>query len=1022
MKPFLKIAALLIATLLTTGRAGAQIPVDCPAPVNITTQPQHRTLASGATLTVTVGATGTPALSYQWLRGGVTISGATNQTYTKPGVTPADSGTYQVVVSNCAGPQTSAPAYVGVASPSYTLIGLTNHFWKYDQSAADLGTAWREAAYNDALWPSRRGVFARENNAVITPLTNTELSLTNALGQPVETFYFRTHFTLTNEPGSFCLVASNLIDDGAVVYLNGAEVCRINMPAGNITADAVREEGQTVALTVGVSGIGARYQWYKNGSTIPGATQSSFTIASTTTNDTGIYYAVATNAINRVNSALASLTVFPDSNGPTLVDADGTLGPNKVFVTFSEPILAANAPNLANYKITNTLGGILAISSAVFTNGTNVLLTTTPGRAPTANYILIVNGIHDASPHSNLITANSMIPIAQFTTLIAFTANWRHFYDLFGPPYAPLGAVGAWKLLNYNDDDPDGWYGGAGAFVFDGTGNLEIGVPVQTALAFPVPSYYFRGKFNYPGTQVGSKLYLRHLVDAGAVFYLNGQEVARTNLPAGTITDSTLANIEPGSPPISNPIELPIGGLLSGSNVLTAELHPSSLDTLTDEDVVFAAELVARVPSLPVGPILITSQPQSRVVTEGSSVTFSVTVVGAARVQWQVNGTHFPGATNAVFTIPQTPFAWNNSLVRVLCTGTNGTVTSSSATLTVLHDTTPPVLLSARAVEDGTFILTFSEALSAGYATNLANYSITNATGASIAVTGATLINGTNVVLTCAPFVNGNPIIVVSNLRDASTDANVLAPNPSGWWPGFDVFIPIDAAWRYHQSGADLGTAWKDVGYDDSVAGWSNGLALLYVESAALPAPKNTLLSLTGTNGLDTITFYFRHAFLSPMTISNIVFTLRHLVDDGAVVYWNGVEVYRFNMPAGGPLYSTRASAGVGDALFLGPYHFTNNLAGGTNVLAVEVHQVGPSGDVVFGAEVSFSVPGGAVAFTPPHLELIHFSSLLVLDWSEPSCTLEGANAVTGPWTTVSLNAPFLTSKTNSAAFYRLRR
>ena len=43
-------------------------------------------------------------------------------------------------------------------------------------------------------------------------------------------------------------------------------------------ADAVREEGQTVAFTVGVSGIGARYQWFKTGITIPGATQSSFII------------------------------------------------------------------------------------------------------------------------------------------------------------------------------------------------------------------------------------------------------------------------------------------------------------------------------------------------------------------------------------------------------------------------------------------------------------------------------------------------------------------------------------------------------------------------------------------------------------------------------------------------------------------------------------------------------------------------------------------------------------------------
>ena len=86
-----------------------------------------------------------------------------------------------------------------------------------------------------ALWPSGRGVLAREDNSSVAALTNTVLSLTNALGQPVLTYYFRTHFTLTNDLEGISLVASNLIDDGAVVYLNGAEIYRINMPTGPIT-------------------------------------------------------------------------------------------------------------------------------------------------------------------------------------------------------------------------------------------------------------------------------------------------------------------------------------------------------------------------------------------------------------------------------------------------------------------------------------------------------------------------------------------------------------------------------------------------------------------------------------------------------------------------------------------------------------------------------------------------------------------------------------------------------------------
>ena len=83
------------------------------------------------------------------------------------------------------------------------------------------------------------------------------------------------------------------------------------------------------------------------------------------------------------------------------------------------------------------------------------------------------------------------------------------------------------------------------------------------------------------------------------------------------------------------------------------------------------------------------------------------------------------------------------------------------------------------------------------------------------------------------------------------------------------------------------------------------------------------------------------------------------------------------------------------------------------------------SGDVTFGAELSFSIPGAPVAFAPlpaPHLELIQFPGLLVLNWSEPGVTLESAAAVSGPWTVVSTTPPFLIATTNSATFYRLRR
>jgi hypothetical protein len=114
---------------------------------------------------------------------------------------------------------------------SRTLVPL-NKVWKYNQSGVDLGTEWKEPVYDDSAWPSGAGVLGLEDNATVRALTNTALSLTNSSGQRVITYYFRTHFTFTNNPGDYFLTANNLLDDGVVVYLNGSEVSRYRVPEG----------------------------------------------------------------------------------------------------------------------------------------------------------------------------------------------------------------------------------------------------------------------------------------------------------------------------------------------------------------------------------------------------------------------------------------------------------------------------------------------------------------------------------------------------------------------------------------------------------------------------------------------------------------------------------------------------------------------------------------------------------------------------------------------------------------------
>jgi len=155
--------------------------------------------------------------------------------------------------------------------------------------------------------------------------------------------------------------------------------------------------------------------------------------------------------------------------------------------------------------------------------------------------------------------------------------------------------------------------------------------------------------------------------------------------------------------------------------------------------------------------------------------------------------------------------------------------------------------------------------------------------------------------------------------------------------------IQIDSVWKYNQSGTDLGTAWMEAGYNDSV--WTSGNALFYVEGDPLPAPKNTLLTLGKT------TYYFRTSFVFTGNYENVTLLVHPIIDDGAVFYLNGEEVLRPGMPDGEISHGTFASSAIGNAAYMGPFAIsTNNLTVGTNVVAVEVHQHAMnSSDIVFG-------------------------------------------------------------------------
>jgi lysophospholipase L1-like esterase len=151
------------------------------------------------------------------------------------------------------------------------------------------------------------------------------------------------------------------------------------------------------------------------------------------------------------------------------------------------------------------------------------------------------------------------------------------------------------------------------------------------------------------------------------------------------------------------------------------------------------------------------------------------------------------------------------------------------------------------------------------------------------------------------------------------------------------VLINGGATWKYNDTGQDLGTNWTQVDYDDN--GWSNGVARLgYGDSVTA-----TTVSYGPQSTNKYVTTYFRRPFVVPehTVITNL--NLRLSQSDGTIVYLNGQEIYRTNLPAGPITYTNRAPYALSAVNYYVRYTFfpTNvpvNLPAGTNWIAAEVH------------------------------------------------------------------------------------
>ena len=428
-----------------------------------------------------------------------------------------------------------------------TLIAITNH-WRYDRSGADLSGQFNQRNFDGSSWPQGQALLGHDPFApfpypypVRTPLLD--------LNGPI-TYYFRAHFDFPFSADGVTLIASNYVDDGAVYYLNGVEVGRIRIGPGPVNASTLASnavpEGQAVVLSF----------------------PSETLVASNNILAVEVHQTSPSNV--DIMFGMSLLAKFPEA-GPVTI----TIHPTSRTVEEGQPTSFATSISGSPPHFHQWFHNNAPISGA--TNRSFTITATTPADA--GNYVLAVSNLFSTAISSNAMLRVNPIP-SEFFSL---SKEWR--FNASGTQPNP-----SWIQPAFDDTE---WAAGRGVFCDE---SIVLPTPVNTLLPRTnnagrrIVTYYFRTHFEWEGDTNFTALTVRMLIDDGAVFYLNGSEVARVRLPPSP--EVIVYEKRPSSPvPDTTHFEVITvspGALVSGDNVLAVEVHQADD---SENDVVFGAAL-----------------------------------------------------------------------------------------------------------------------------------------------------------------------------------------------------------------------------------------------------------------------------------------------------------------------------------------------------------------------------------------------------------------------------------------------
>jgi len=231
--------------------------------------------------------------------------------------------------------------------------------------------------------------------------------------------------------------------------------------------------------------------------------------------------------------------------------------------------------------------GTLTSGALVFQPGETVQVLTLPIANPASHELLsvrLVNPVHAEITGLPQVFSLGTNAVASATVLVPFGSTWRYLDD-----GSDQGVV--WSGPAFADA---GWSSGPARLGFNtGTGNSGF----ATVLGYggnasnKYRTYYFRSAFEVGSLAAFANLFLEVHRDDGIVAYLNGMEIYRNNVTNGAPLSylSLCTNAADNGASIQS-ATVPLTPLVTGTNVIAAEIHQSSI---TSSDLVFDLQLSA---------------------------------------------------------------------------------------------------------------------------------------------------------------------------------------------------------------------------------------------------------------------------------------------------------------------------------------------------------------------------------------------------------------------------------------------